>query len=96
MSKSTRFKTRAYLFEEEELKESLLEIIFSTNEEIILHIQFRRSRGKIIAAQKIIEKIVKTLFFKSVPDQFQHSEKSNLFKDPHFKQEIPPGLASLI
>ena len=29
-------------------------------------------------------------------DQFQHSEKSNVFKDLHFKQETPPGLAPLI
>ena len=46
--------TRGYLFEEEELKESLPEIMFSTNEEIILHFQFRRSRDKITPTQKNI------------------------------------------
>ena len=54
MSKSIRLKTRAYLFEEEELKKSLPEIMFSTNEEIIFQFQFRRSRDKITPTQKII------------------------------------------
>ena len=54
MSKSTRLKNRAYLFKEEELKESLPEIMFSTNEEIIIHFQFKRSRNKITPTQKII------------------------------------------
>ena len=36
------------------------------------------------------ENIAKT-FSKPVPDQFQHSAKSNLFKDLHFKQETRPG-----
>ena len=54
MSKSTGLKTTAYLFEEEELKESLPDIIFSTNEEIILFFQFKRPRNKITPTQKTI------------------------------------------
>ena len=41
------------------------------------------------------QEIAKTLFSKQFPDQFQHSEDSNLFKDLHFKQETPSGLATL-
>ena len=52
MSKSTRLKTRAHLFKEEEVK-SLPEM-FLTNIEIILHFQFRRSMDKITPTQKII------------------------------------------
>ena len=59
MSKSTGLKTRGYLFKEEELKESLPEIIFSTNVEIILHFQFRRSRDKITPTQKIFTCTIK-------------------------------------
>ena len=43
-----------YLFEKEELKESLPEIMLYTNEEIFLHFQFRRSKDKITPTQKII------------------------------------------
>ena len=53
MSKSIRLKTRANPFEEDELKENLPEIMFSTNEEIILHFQFRSSRDKITPTKKI-------------------------------------------
>ena len=58
MLKSARLKTRVYPFEEEELKKSLPEIMFSTNDEIILHFQFRRSRDKITPTQKIIARTI--------------------------------------
>nr|XP_047141515.1 uncharacterized protein LOC124816385 [Hydra vulgaris] len=54
MPRSTRLKTKAYLFEEEHFIENLPEIMFSTNKDINLYFQFRRSGDKIAPTKKLI------------------------------------------